>query len=303
MRKTRTLESVPPAARPMSEAGRLRDRKRLPLADRPPEGDVRGRRSRSIRRCPSWALRESNPRPSPCRGETKALVRALSTGNGAPERPLVPPATSGLRCPRMRFCVLGPVEVFGEGGDPLPITGSKERTISPISSLTRVASVSADDLIDELWGERPPRTAEKTLGSHVSKLRGALERGHATGWLGDVIATRSGGYLLESAKCEIDALDFERLAKEGPRDPGRGPPRCCLDDPQRGTRSRRGAAYQEPRTRASALPKERGWRSCGDPRSKIASTRSSASGLMERSSPNWRAWSVRNRCGSDAGGS
>ena len=29
-----------------------------------------------------WALREPNPRPSPCKGEAKVLVRALSCKNG-----------------------------------------------------------------------------------------------------------------------------------------------------------------------------------------------------------------------------
>ena len=67
----------------------------------------------------------------------------------------MPPATSGLR-PRMRFCVLGPVEVFGEGGDPLPIAGSKERTISPISSLTRVAP-------------SPPTTSSTNCGANVRR--------------------------------------------------------------------------------------------------------------------------------------
>ena len=31
-----------------------------------------------------WALRESNPRPSPCKGETNVLVRALSREKGEP---------------------------------------------------------------------------------------------------------------------------------------------------------------------------------------------------------------------------
>ncbi len=30
---------------------------------------------------PAWALRVSNPRPSPCKGETNMQVRALSCGN------------------------------------------------------------------------------------------------------------------------------------------------------------------------------------------------------------------------------
>jgi len=77
----------------------------------------------------------------------------------------------------MRFHVLGPLEVLGADGDQLAIAGSKERTI--LASLIARAGVVVpiDDLIDELWGDDPPRTAERTLGSYVSRLRGALERG------------------------------------------------------------------------------------------------------------------------------
>src|SRR5512134_1879881 len=128
---------------------------------------------------------------------------------------LVSRVTGGLPCPKMRFRVLGPLEVLGDGGDQLSIAGSKERTILAYLIARAGGVVSADDLIDELWGERPPRTAKKTLGSHISRLRGALDPGRAKGSSDDVIATRSGGYLLEPATCEIDALRFERLAMEG----------------------------------------------------------------------------------------
>ena len=45
----------------------------------------------------------------------------------------------------------------------MPIAGAKERTILAhlIANADRV--VPSDDLIDELWGDHPPRTAEKTL--------------------------------------------------------------------------------------------------------------------------------------------
>jgi WD40 repeat protein/DNA-binding SARP family transcriptional activator len=117
----------------------------------------------------------------------------------------------------MRFLVLGPLEVSGQGGEPLPLSGSKERTI--LADLVAHAGhvVSLDDLIEEVWGEQPPRTAEKTLGSYVSRLRRALEPGRPAGSTSDLIATRGGGYLLEVDENEVDAVRFERLAEEGRR--------------------------------------------------------------------------------------
>jgi WD40 repeat protein/DNA-binding SARP family transcriptional activator len=117
----------------------------------------------------------------------------------------------------MRFLVLGPLEVTGEDGEPSKIPGSKERMILACLVARAGRVVSVDDLIDELWGERPPRTAEKTLGSYVSRLRGALDPGHASHAVSDVIASRGGGYVLEVDGHEIDALRFEQLAAEGRR--------------------------------------------------------------------------------------
>ena len=115
----------------------------------------------------------------------------------------------------MRFHVLGPFEVTGEGGDPLPIAGSKERTILAYLVARAGHVVSVDELVDELWGETPPRTAEKTLGSHVSRLRGTLEPDRAAGSASEVILTRGDGYALAVDPDAIDAVRFEHLAAEG----------------------------------------------------------------------------------------
>jgi WD40 repeat protein/DNA-binding SARP family transcriptional activator len=117
----------------------------------------------------------------------------------------------------MRFLVLGPLEVMGEDGEPSRISGSKERLVLAYLIARAGYVVSVDDLVDELWGERPPRTGEKTLGSYVSRLRGALDPGHAPGSTSEVIASRGGGYVLEVDGHEIDAVRFERLAAESRR--------------------------------------------------------------------------------------
>src|SRR5262249_23164486 len=144
----------------------------------------------------------------------------------------------------MRFLVLGPLEVRGEGGGLFPIAGSKERLILACLIARAGGVLSVDDLIEELWGEHPPRTAEKTLGSYVSRLRRALQPGRSPGSNPDVIVSRGGGYSLESAGHQIDALRFERLAGEGHQlidggHPGEAEPllREALD-------LWRGAAYQ-----------------------------------------------------------
>jgi DNA-binding SARP family transcriptional activator len=68
----------------------------------------------------------------------------------------------------MRFFVLGPIEVAQAGGEPLPIAGSKERTILACLIARAGRVVPVDDLIEELWGDRPPRNPEKALISLYS---------------------------------------------------------------------------------------------------------------------------------------
>jgi WD40 repeat protein/DNA-binding SARP family transcriptional activator len=117
----------------------------------------------------------------------------------------------------MRFLVLGPLEVAEAGGDPLPIAGSKERTILACLVARAGQVVPVDDLIEELWGEHPPRAPEKTLVSYVSRLRRELQPHRSANSDTDVIVFRSGGYTLKSDGHEIDAVSFEQLAIEGHR--------------------------------------------------------------------------------------
>jgi DNA-binding SARP family transcriptional activator/WD40 repeat protein len=113
----------------------------------------------------------------------------------------------------MRFLVLGPLEVLGEGGDPVAIAGPKERTILAYLIARSGSVVSIDDLIDELWGDDPPRTAEKTIGSYVSRLRRVLDP--KVGGGRSVIMSRGDGYELAAGGQDVDAGLFEVQAREG----------------------------------------------------------------------------------------
>jgi YVTN family beta-propeller protein len=100
----------------------------------------------------------------------------------------------------LEFRVLGPFEVV-EHGRPLALGGPRQRALLAILVLRRGEVVSADRLIDLLWGERPPATAAKTLQGYVSHLRKALGDG--------VLLTRSGGYVLAAEPEQVDAEQFE----------------------------------------------------------------------------------------------
>ena len=64
--------------------------------------------------------------------------------------------------------------------------------------------VPAERLIDELWDERPPATAAKSVQVYVSQLRKALASG------GDVLETRSNGYVMTVEPAQLDICVFEQ---------------------------------------------------------------------------------------------
>ena len=73
----------------------------------------------------------------------------------------------------LEYGILGPLQAFDASG-PLPVRGAKQRALLAALLLHRDEVVATDRLIDELWGERPPATATKTLQVHVSHLRRTL---------------------------------------------------------------------------------------------------------------------------------
>ena len=104
----------------------------------------------------------------------------------------------------LRFLVLGPVEVAGEG--PSSLGGPKQRAVLGML-ISRVGrALSNDELIDGIWGESPPGGAESSLRSYVSNLRTAV---------GADIARSGGGYVLKADPESVDAVRFERLTDDG----------------------------------------------------------------------------------------
>jgi class 3 adenylate cyclase len=67
--------------------------------------------------------------------------------------------------------------------------------------------VSADRVIDEIWGERPPETARHALHGYVSRLRKALGP--------EVLETKPGGYAAVVAPGELDADRFTQMLEQG----------------------------------------------------------------------------------------
>ncbi|MBP2330835.1 putative ATPase/DNA-binding SARP family transcriptional activator [Kibdelosporangium banguiense] len=104
----------------------------------------------------------------------------------------------------MRFDVLGPLTVRTEAGAPVTVPGVKVRALLAVLLVHRGEPVSADKLIDELWGDDPPRNAPGALQVKVSQLRKALGGR-------ELVVSRPSGYVLAVGPEAVDADMFARL--------------------------------------------------------------------------------------------
>ena len=110
----------------------------------------------------------------------------------------------------MEIRLLGDLEVVADGvAGTLP--GSGERAVLALLAMQAGRTVSADRLVDELWGERLPANPANALQTRVSKLRRQLG---ALGADGAAVVTAAPGYRLELDRDRVDALRFERLVAE-----------------------------------------------------------------------------------------
>ncbi|HEX3807445.1 MAG TPA: BTAD domain-containing putative transcriptional regulator, partial [Gaiellaceae bacterium] len=103
---------------------------------------------------------------------------------------------------KLEIRLLGPVEASRDG-EPVRLGGAKQRAALAVLALDAGRVVSAERLIDALWGSFPPPTASTALHGHVSRLRGLLGA--------DAIETRPPGYALTIEPDAVDALRFELL--------------------------------------------------------------------------------------------
>src|SRR5438067_13872442 len=108
-----------------------------------------------------------------------------------------------MSCTPQQFSLLGPLAVTREG-EPRTLAGQKPRALLATLLLEPNRVVSADRLVDALWGEDPPDTSRNTIQVYVSQLRKFLPDG--------ALETVPPGYRLVVDPETIDLFRFLRLA-------------------------------------------------------------------------------------------
>jgi predicted ATPase/DNA-binding SARP family transcriptional activator len=109
----------------------------------------------------------------------------------------------------VEFRVLGPLQVV-DAGQVVALGSAQQRAVLALLILHAPEPVSLDRLIDELWGERPPATAQHAVHVYVSAIRKALGAGDGEA----AVRTSSSGYVLDVDPELVDARRAERLLEE-----------------------------------------------------------------------------------------
>jgi LuxR family transcriptional regulator, maltose regulon positive regulatory protein len=108
----------------------------------------------------------------------------------------------------MEVRLFGVLEVVA-GGVLVPVRGPKQRALLALLALQRGRPVSADRLIDVLWGDGQAVNPVNALQAQIGQLRRAL--GAAA------IVTTGAGYALAAGPGEVDVVRFEELVARGQR--------------------------------------------------------------------------------------
>src|SRR6188472_2092626 len=105
----------------------------------------------------------------------------------------------------MDFRILGPLEVR-DGDRSVRLRGGKERALLGLLLVNANRTLALDRIVDDLWGDDVPETAQKMVQIYVSKLRKVLPPG--------ALHTRPPGYGLVLEPDLIDLHRFEQLLAE-----------------------------------------------------------------------------------------
>jgi DNA-binding SARP family transcriptional activator len=125
------------------------------------------------------------------------------------------PVNAEQPCGRLGITLLGSLSLRLDG-TPVAASAPKQRQVLALLALNIGRVVTSSALVEELWGDRPPRSHATTLQTYVLQLRNALAAADgACAGARQILSTRHSGYLLEEDSCTTDVQVFERRVRGG----------------------------------------------------------------------------------------
>lgn len=102
---------------------------------------------------------------------------------------------------RLRVVVLGSVLMSGRSGELVEAPGALGKSLIVALALAPGATLSVRGLVDDLWGENPPRNEKAALQTLVSRVRAVCAP--------DLVVSTAGGYGVNAA---LDQIDLTRAS-------------------------------------------------------------------------------------------
>ncbi|ANN15948.1 SARP family transcriptional regulator [Amycolatopsis orientalis] len=110
----------------------------------------------------------------------------------------------------LQLDLFGPVRAW-RGGDEIVLGSAQRRTLLAVLAFQANQVVTRPDLIDAIWGDKAPASANGSIYTYVSSLRSALDPSRTLRDAADVLASSGPGYCLRVDADAIDVVRFENL--------------------------------------------------------------------------------------------
>jgi SARP family transcriptional regulator, regulator of embCAB operon len=141
--------------------------------------------------------------------------------------------------------LLGPMSAFLNNKSITP-SAAKQRQILALLALNAGRVVTVAMLVEELWGDYPPRSSLATLQNYILQLRNKMAVAlRPDPSVKQVLCTRHGGYLLAETACHTDVDEFGQLVVSGREAAEKGDHRTASDQFGRALKLWRGPALAD----------------------------------------------------------
>ena len=109
----------------------------------------------------------------------------------------------------LRVGVLGPVMAW-YGDQELPVGQPRQQAVLGILAMRANRVISRGELVDAVWGQDPPASAEGGIYTYVAGLRRIIEPNRSLRGPGRVLVSAGAGYVLHLVPGQPDAVAFEQ---------------------------------------------------------------------------------------------
>lgn len=109
----------------------------------------------------------------------------------------------------LRVGVLGPVAAW-DGDKPLQVGQPRQQAVLGILATRANRVISRSELVDAVWGQDAPTSAEGSVYTYIAGLRRILEPGRSLRGPGRILVSSGAGYVLHLVPGQPDAVPFEQ---------------------------------------------------------------------------------------------